>query len=249
MNPEISVIVPIYGVEKYIARCAERLFNQTMTDSVEFIFVNDATKDNSIGVLRDVISQYPRLESRIRIISHNENKGLPSARNTGLAAARGEYIVHIDGDDFAEPTMLEDLYAAIKKANADFAWSDYYISFGNKNTQRLADALPEQFFRTLPLCRPRPGMETLREYPDVSAQTVGCHQGAGLETAGHLPALSGHILLSERPRSVVAGKFRAGIEKKFELSAGRIPVFRSRAASRNQYLYGHRDRPGRTAVR
>ena len=56
-------------------------------------------------------------------------------------------------------------------------------------------------------------------------------------------------LLSERPRSVVAGKFRAGIEKKFELSAGRIPVFRSRAASRNQYLYGHRDRPGRTAVR
>lgn len=77
----------------------------------------------------------------------------------------------------------------------------------------MADALPEQFFRTLPLCRPRPGMETLREYPDVSAQTVGCHQGAGLETAGHLPALSGHILLSERPRSVVAGKFRAGIEK------------------------------------
>ena len=71
------------------------------------------------------------------------NKGLPSARNTGLAAARGEYIVHIDGDDFAEPTMLEDLYAAIKKANADFAWSDYYISFGNK--KRL---LKQPFFDT-----------------------------------------------------------------------------------------------------
>ena len=84
--PDISVIVPVYGVEKYITGCAESLFNQTMTNSVEFIFVNDATKDNSIGVLRDVISQYPRLESRIRIISHNENKGLPSARNTGLAA-------------------------------------------------------------------------------------------------------------------------------------------------------------------
>lgn len=141
--PDISVIVPVYGVEKYITGCAESLFNQTMTNSVEFIFVNDATKDNSIGVLRDVISQYPRLESRIRIISHNENKGLPSARNTGLAVARGEYIVHIDGDDFAEPTMLEDLYAAVKKANADFAWSDYYISFGNK--KRL---LKQPFFDT-----------------------------------------------------------------------------------------------------
>lgn len=130
--PNISVIVPIYGVEKYIAGCAGSLFDQTKTDAVEFIFVNDATKDNSIAVLRSVIAKYPRLESQIRIISHNENKGLPSARNTGLAVARGEYIIHIDGDDIAEPTMLEDLYAAVKKDNADFAWSDYNITFGDK---------------------------------------------------------------------------------------------------------------------
>ena len=107
--PNISVIIPIYGVEKYIDRCAESLFKQTMTDNVEFIFVNDATKDNSIGVLLDVISKYPQLKSQIRIINHNKNKGLPSARNTGLAVARGEYIVHIDGDDYIEPTMMEDL--------------------------------------------------------------------------------------------------------------------------------------------
>lgn len=56
-------------------------------------------------------------------------------------------------------------------------------------------------------------METLREYLDVSAQTVGCHQGAGVETVENLPALPSHILLSERPRSAAAGKFRAGIEK------------------------------------
>lgn len=130
--PFVSVIVPIYGVEKYIENCALSLFKQTMTDNVEFIFVNDTTKDNSIEILLNVISRFPRLESQIRIISHNENKGLPAARNTGLEAARGEYIIHIDGDDFAEPTMLEDLYEAVKANDADFAWCDYYISFVDK---------------------------------------------------------------------------------------------------------------------
>ena len=81
--PNISVVVPIYGVEKYIDSCANSLFSQTMTDNVEFIFVNDATKDNSIGVLLNVMLRYPHLKSQIRIINHNENKGLPAARNTG----------------------------------------------------------------------------------------------------------------------------------------------------------------------
>lgn len=131
-TPDISVIVPIYGVEKYIAHCAESLFNQTKTDNVEFLFINDATKDNSIKILQDVISRYPHLSTQARIISHSENKGLPAARNTGLAAAGGEYVVHIDGDDFAEPTMLEDLYSAVKAKDADFAWCDYYLAFGEK---------------------------------------------------------------------------------------------------------------------
>ena len=130
--PNISVIVPIYGVEKYIDSCANSLFSQTMTDNVEFIFVNDATKDKSIGVLLNVMLRYPHLKSQIRIINHNENKGLPAARNTGLAVAQGEYIVHVDGDDFIEPTMLEDLYLAVKVNDADFAWCDYFIAFNKK---------------------------------------------------------------------------------------------------------------------
>ena len=134
ISPEISVIVPIYGVEKYIARCAESLFNQTMTKNVEFLFIDDSTKDNSIEVLEDVISKYPCLESQISIIHHRENKGLPSARNTGLSKAKGRYVVHIDGDDFAEPQMLECLYKAVVDNNADFAWCDYYITFNNKKS-------------------------------------------------------------------------------------------------------------------
>lgn len=128
----VSVIVPIYGVERYIARCAESLFGQTMTDGVEFLFINDSTADNSIQVLRNIISKYPHLKSQVSIINHSENKGLPAARNTGLARAKGQYVVHIDGDDFAEPQMLECLYKAVTDNNADFAWCDYYITFNNK---------------------------------------------------------------------------------------------------------------------
>lgn len=130
--PDISVIVPIYGVENFIASCAESLFEQTMAENAEFIFVDDATKDKSVSILLDIISKYPRLESHIKVIHHSENKGLPAARNTGLNMAQGEYVVHVDGDDFVEPTMLEDLFSAVKKESADFAWSDYNVVFGEK---------------------------------------------------------------------------------------------------------------------
>lgn len=130
--PEISVIVPVYGVEKHIARCAESLFIQTMTENVEFLFVDDSTEDRSIQVLEEVISRYPHLEPQVSIIRHLENKGLPAARNTGLSKAKGRYVVHVDGDDFAEPQMLECLYKAVEDNQADFAWCDYYFAFHNK---------------------------------------------------------------------------------------------------------------------
>ena len=130
--PLVSVIVPVYGVEHFIGRCAESLMCQTLREGVEFIFVDDATPDGSMQVLQEVLDRYPERQEQVSILHHEVNQGLPSARNTGLIAARGEYVVHIDGDDFAEPTMLEDLYSAVKKDNADFAWSDYYITFGNK---------------------------------------------------------------------------------------------------------------------
>ena len=128
----ISVLVPIYGVEKYIGRCSESLLSQTMKEGVELIFINDATKDRSIEVLNKVVTSYPEYPGTVKILTHEVNKGLPAARNTGLDAATGEYIVHIDGDDYAEPTMLEDLYRAVAEDDADFAWCDYYLDFGDK---------------------------------------------------------------------------------------------------------------------
>lgn len=128
----VSVIIPIYGVENYIEKCARSLMEQTMIAGVEFIFVNDATKDNSMEVLNNVLLHYPENANHVKIVSHKVNLGLPAARNTGLKVASGEYIVHVDGDDFLEPFMLELLYSKVKENNADMAWCDYYITFSDK---------------------------------------------------------------------------------------------------------------------
>lgn len=127
-NCKVSVIVPIYKVEKFIGRCAESLMSQTL-DDVEYIFVNDATPDNSMDVLDGVLKKYPARAGMISILKHEVNKGLPAARNTGLAAAHGEYVFHCDSDDFVEPTMLETLYNAAIDNNADIVWCDWFLSF------------------------------------------------------------------------------------------------------------------------
>ena len=122
---KISVVVPVYGVESHIARCVRSLMEQTMTDDVEFVFVDDATKDRSIEILENVLADYPRLGKQIQIIRHEKNKGLPAARNTGLAIAKGEYIINFDSDDFLESTILEKLYLRAQNDNLDFVWCDW----------------------------------------------------------------------------------------------------------------------------
>lgn len=125
---KVSVIIPVYRVEKFIEKCAASLFSQTL-DDVEFIFVDDASPDNSMAVLEECIQQYPQRKAQIRMLVHKENKGLPAARNTGLAVASGEYVFHCDSDDFVEPDMLETLYDEAKKKDADIVWCDWYLSF------------------------------------------------------------------------------------------------------------------------
>lgn len=128
---KISVIIPIYGVERFIEKCAKSLFSQTLQD-VEFIFVNDATKDKSIEILRQVLNQYPARKNQVKILEHICNKGLPAARNTGLSVAEGEYIYHCDSDDWMEPDMLISLYEFACKGDLDYVWCDWFLSYNRK---------------------------------------------------------------------------------------------------------------------
>lgn len=128
MNVKVSVIIPIYNVERFIERCAESLMQQTL-DNVEFIFVNDATPDDSIAILEKVIAAHPEKNGAVHIVHHDSNKGLPAARNTGMVYAKGGYIFHCDSDDFMEADMLEQLYNKAKESDADIVWCDWFLTF------------------------------------------------------------------------------------------------------------------------
>lgn len=122
---KVSVITPIYNVEKYISRCAKSLFEQTLQD-IEYIFVNDCTPDNSMDILNEVILNYPQRKHQITILNHTENKGLAVSRNTGIAAASGEYIIHCDSDDWVEPDMYKEMYLKAIKDNSDIVLCDFW---------------------------------------------------------------------------------------------------------------------------
>ncbi len=117
---KVSVIIPVYNVEKYIRQCLESIINQTLKE-IEIIIVNDGTRDNSMKIVEEYI-----LDERIRVIN-KENGGLSSARNTGILAAQGKYICFIDSDDFIEKSMLEELYNIIEEKNFDVVDSDIFL--------------------------------------------------------------------------------------------------------------------------
>lgn len=107
--PKVSVIIPVFGVEHYIERCARSLFEQTL-DDMEFIFVDDCTTDNSIHILENIIEQYPLRKKQTIILRHIQNKGLSHARETGIKKAKGDYIAHCDSDDWVESNMYDTMY-------------------------------------------------------------------------------------------------------------------------------------------
>lgn len=110
----ISVIVPIYGVEHYLDECLYSIVNQTYKD-IEILCIDDCTLDNSINVVK----KYMRVDPRIRLINHKENRGLGGARNTGIRESKGEYITFIDSDDVIDLTMMEKFEKAITKYDVD----------------------------------------------------------------------------------------------------------------------------------
>jgi len=126
---KVSILVPVYGVEKFIRHCAGSLFSQTIADDIEFIFINDCTTDNSLLRLNEIIAEYPRLHGNIRIISHEMNKGVGAARQSGLEQASGDYILFVDGDDYIESDMVEILYNKSLERESDIIFCSYYNEY------------------------------------------------------------------------------------------------------------------------
>lgn len=127
---KISVIVPVYKAEAYLHKCIESLLSQTFSD-FEIILIDDGSPDKS-GILCD---NYARAHTHIKVI-HQQNSGVSIARQRGLDASQGEYIIHTDPDDWVEPTMLEDLYNKAIEENADMVICDFYENTNSKQIYR-----------------------------------------------------------------------------------------------------------------
>uniref|UniRef100_UPI00112F95A9 glycosyltransferase family 2 protein n=1 Tax=Campylobacter concisus TaxID=199 RepID=UPI00112F95A9 len=97
----VSIIVPIYNVEKYIEKCAVTLFEQDY-DNVEYVFVNDCSPDKSMKILKDIIEKYPNRKDDIKIINNIKNSGSSLTRKYGLDASTGKYILFVDSDDWVD---------------------------------------------------------------------------------------------------------------------------------------------------
>ena len=124
--PKVSIIVPVYNVEPYLPRCLDSILNQTFAE-FECILVDDCSPDNCPAIC----DEYARQDGRVQVIHKKQNEGLPMARKTGTGRARGEYIIHIDSDDWIESTMMEEMYQKITNDNLDMICCDYYEEFSN----------------------------------------------------------------------------------------------------------------------
>ena len=124
---KVSVIVPIYNVEKYLSRCIESLVNQTLQD-IQIILVNDGSTDNSGKIAKEYAKKYPE---KI-IYLEKENGGLSDARNYGIPHATGEYIAFLDSDDYIEKNAYEEMYNKAVEEDSDYVECDFLWEYQNK---------------------------------------------------------------------------------------------------------------------
>lgn len=135
---KISIIVPVYNTSKYLKKCLNSIIKQSLK-AIEIICINDGSTDESLKILEE----YTELDDRIKIITQT-NKGLSSARNRGIEIARGEYILHIDSDDWIDKGYFEKVYLAAKENNADIVITDFYYSTLGRETYAKDNTLKKE---------------------------------------------------------------------------------------------------------
>ena len=118
---KVSVIIPIYKVEKYLSRCLDSVVNQTLED-IEIVLVDDGSPDSC----PEICDRYAKKDSRIKVI-HKKNEGLGYARNSGMLIATGEYIAFLDSDDYVSKDMYEKVYSELKRTDADCCVTGYVV--------------------------------------------------------------------------------------------------------------------------
>jgi len=137
MNAKVSIIIPIYNVEQYIAECVHSLFKQTYPN-IEFIFVDDASPDNSVSILKKIIEKYNNRKEQVILIRKEQNVGSSQARKAGFEVCTGNYIICADSDDWLELNMIEEMVNKAVSEDIDIVWCDYF-----KNDKHIIKDCPK----------------------------------------------------------------------------------------------------------
>ena len=156
-SPKITVIIPVYNTEKYLPACLDSVLSQSLKD-FEIVAVNDASTDNSAGIL----SKYAAGDPRIRIVTHERNKGLLSVRLTGVRAAAGKYLLFLDSDDIFLPGFLDALWNTAEKHRADIVHFPLRILDRDRRLPPRLLRLAEK--KSLPYAHELRGSEVFRKY-------------------------------------------------------------------------------------
>ena len=135
-EPLVSILVPVYNVEDYIERCARSVLEQTYSN-IEFVFVDDGSTDDSMDILQHVITDYPDCKEKVLIIHHECNKGLPSARNTAVKACHGDFVFHVDSDDWVEKDAVELMVRKQVETGADIITARAYDHYDDRIEEYL----------------------------------------------------------------------------------------------------------------
>lgn len=138
---KFSIVVPVYNAETSIEKCINSLLNQLFKDDFEVIAVDDASTDNSLSILNKLQSK----DKRLRIAKHTTNKRQTVARSTGMKMAIGDYIMHVDADDWLLPNALETIYSKIIEYNPDVIVTDSYLVYGD-DEKILSKYVNEEIF-------------------------------------------------------------------------------------------------------
>lgn len=143
--PLVSIIVPVYKVEKYIEQCARSIFEQTYRN-LEIIFVDDCSPDNSFAILQSTLEDYPYRKSQTKIIRHRQNKGLSMTRRTGISNATGTYVINCDGDDYIELNMTTALMEIALRGNYEIIATPIFIDSPSGKSHILKIGDTNNFF-------------------------------------------------------------------------------------------------------
>lgn len=140
VSPKISVLIPVYNVEKYVERCILSVLGQTMQEGVEVIIVNDCTPDRSMEIIHKILHVYLKENKmKFRIVEHDTNQGSGVTRNTLMANAKGNYTIYIDSDDYIEPDMLEEMYKKAIEEDADIVGCNIILEYPQKREEWVYD--------------------------------------------------------------------------------------------------------------